>query len=107
MINRYEVRFGAGDPVAYGDWRSIAGSNNTTKEYTVTSLGNGTRYSFELRTVNALGAGEAASAATTLIENPTAEVAIPSAALRLVVASRLGKPTTLTRKSSGARWLCW
>ena len=82
MITRYEMRFGTGDPVDYGDWRTIARSNSRTNEHTVIGLVNGTRYSFELRSVNALGTGEAASTATTLIENPSAEVTMPPSALR-------------------------
>ena len=90
-IIRYEMRFGTGSPVAYGDWRTITGSNSRTKEHTVTGLTNGTRYSFELRSVNALGAGEAAATATTLIENPSMEVTMPSSPLREAVVRYLGK----------------
>ena len=90
-ITRYEMRFGTGDPVDYGDWRTIAGSNSRTNKHTVIGLVNGTRYSFELRSVNALGTGEVASTATTLIENPSAEVTVQSSALREAVASYLGK----------------
>lgn len=90
-VSHYEMRTGVGDPVAYSDWRAIDGSSGRTKEYAVTGLENGKRYWFQLRSVGPLGTAEAALANVALAENPSAEVTIPSGALRDEVMSRLGK----------------
>ena len=55
-ITKYQYRRKTGDG-AYGNWTDIGGSSWTTTTHTVTGLGNGTQYGFQLRAVNAIGEG--------------------------------------------------
>ncbi len=55
-ITKYQYRRKTGDG-AYGTWTDIGGSSWTTTTHTVTGLGNGTQYGFQLRAVNAIGEG--------------------------------------------------
>ena len=98
-IIRYEMRIGTGDPVTFAPWETIAGSNWRTFQHTVTGLANGTRYVFELRTVNVRGAGKVATAHVALVTDPSAEAEIPSPMVREIVAEQLGKTAdaTITR----------
>ncbi len=62
-ITKYQVRQGTGDPVVWGAWADITG----TTSHTVTSLTNGTEYSFQVRAVtgtSVLGAMSATATAT-------------------------------------------
>ena len=53
-----------------GDWMDVSGADTTS--YSVTGLDNGTAYNFEVRAVNAFGAGEAGSASATPATTPSA-----------------------------------
>ena len=75
-VTGYEVRFGA-DGGAFGDWRRAGGGGART--YTVRNLDNGTEYAFELRAVNAVGAGEAIPAAATPVAAPGRPVDLSAA----------------------------
>ncbi len=61
-------------------WMAIVGSGAATNRYVVTGLVNGVSYDFEVRAINAVGAGSAASASATPaavpIEPPNAEVSV-------------------------------
>ena len=74
-ITEYEycVRTAGAGVCADADWMTILGSNADTVRYTVTGLVNGTRYTFELRAVNAGGPG----AATTVDATPMAPIGRP------------------------------
>ena len=63
-ITRYEVRQKAG-ALDWGAWTEIGSSDENTTSHTVTGLANGTAYTFEVRAVNATGAGAASSAGAT------------------------------------------
>ncbi len=51
-ITGYEIRQGTGDPVDWGAWGAISGSDANTTSTTVSSLTVGTAYSFQIRAVN-------------------------------------------------------
>ena len=53
-----------------GEWMDVDGAD--TSSYSVTDLMNGTAYTFEVRAVNAFGAGEAGSASATPATTPSA-----------------------------------
>ena len=55
-----------------GEWMDIDGSDADTSSHSVTDLMNGTAYTFEVRAVNAFGAGEAGSAMATPATTPSA-----------------------------------
>ena len=55
-----------------GEWMDIDGSDADTSSHSVTGLDNGTAYTFEVRAVNAFGAGEADSASATPATTPSA-----------------------------------
>ena len=59
-ITKYQYRRKTGDG-AYGNWTDIGGSSWTTTTHTVTGLGNGTQYGFQLRAVNAIDEGPAST----------------------------------------------
>ena len=63
-ITGYEIRRKAGSG-AYGSWSDISGSGANTTSHSVTSLTNGTAYTFELRAENASGAGAGAEVSAT------------------------------------------
>ncbi len=65
-ITKYQVRQGTGDPVMWGAWADITG----TTSHTVTSLTNGTEYSFQVRAVTGTATFGAMSA--TAMATPTA-----------------------------------
>ena len=65
-ITKYQVRQGTGDPVMWGAWADITG----TTRHTVTSLTNGTEYSFQVRAVTGTATFGAMSATATA--TPTA-----------------------------------
>ncbi len=75
-VTGYEVRFGAAGG-AFGTWRRAGGGS--AREYTVRDLDNGTEYAFELRAVNAVGAGEAIPAAATPVAAPGRPVDLTAA----------------------------
>ena len=53
---KYRQKAGAGD---WGDWTPIPGSGASTTSHTVTTLTNGTEYTFQVRAVNSAGDGTA------------------------------------------------
>ncbi len=59
---QYRMRTGDG---GFATWTDIADSDTTTTGHTVTDLINGVVYTFEIRAMNAMGAGTAGSASAT------------------------------------------
>ena len=85
-ITKYQVRYIEGASVPDSEpWTDIAGSNAGTTGHTVTGLANDTLHAFEIRAVNADGAG-AASAVTA-----TPKLAVPDAPGNLTAAPGDGK----------------
>ena len=60
-ITGYELRYRAG-AAAFGSWTALAGTDASTVRTVLRDLDNGVPHVFELRAVNAAGAGYAASA---------------------------------------------
>ena len=76
-ITKYQLRRKAGSSFVADDdglWADIAGSGSGTTGHVVSGLANGTGYVFELRAVNASGAGAVSDSATA-----TPELAVPEA----------------------------
>ncbi|WP_446831834.1 fibronectin type III domain-containing protein [Candidatus Foliamicus sp.] len=71
-ISKWQVRHKAGTSFANTDdlWTDIAGSAASTNGHTVTGLTNGTQYVFQVRAVNAVGAGAASADMTETPEAP-------------------------------------
>ncbi len=97
---RYEYRqkTGAGD---YAPWTFVIGSGTDTAGHIVTGLANGTSYQFQLRAVNANGAGAAAETAPVTVATtpgrPRSLRAVPgnqSARLFWTASSDGGSPIT-------------
>ncbi len=66
---QYRMRTGDG---GFATWTDVADSGAATSGHTVTGLINGVSYTFEVRAVNAMGAGAAASASATPAVVPSA-----------------------------------
>lgn len=65
-ITRYQYRQSTDSGSNWSpDWTNITGSDKNTTSHTVTSLTNGTKYTFEVRAVNATGNGAAGSVTAT------------------------------------------
>ena len=64
-IGRYEYRYSDGQ--TWTAWTTVAGGADA-REQTVTGLTNGTQYTFEVRAVNRVGAGEALSVTATPVQ---------------------------------------
>ena len=78
-ISDYEVRYAEGTSVPSTDsWTALG---QTTTSHTVTSLGKGTEYTFEVRAVNSVGGGtEASVTETTLTTVPSAPTSLTATA---------------------------
>ena len=63
-ISKYQYRQGSGSPFSWGSWADIGSSTATTTSHTVTSLTNGTEYSFQVRAFLGSMAGAASSTVT-------------------------------------------
>ena len=84
----YRMRIGDG---AWGAWTAVPGGGSATTGHTVTGLENGTAYGFQVRAVNAGGAGAASVEATATPAAPGVAVDIPDPSLRRVLERALHK----------------
>ena len=64
-ITGYQIRQSTDGGSTWSAWTDISGSDDTTVTHTVSSLTNGTKYTFELRAVVGTTNGEAASVSAT------------------------------------------
>jgi len=67
-LDRYETRYSSDDGSTWSSW---ATTGSITTAVTVTGLDNGTGYVFQVRAVNANGAGDASTSTTTLTPTGT------------------------------------
>ncbi len=81
---QYRQRRGDG---AFGTWIDVADSDAATTGHTVTDLINGVVYTFEVRAMNAMGAGAAGSASATPAVVPPAPTLVAEAGDMAVVLS--------------------
>ena len=84
----YRQRAGEGE---WGPWTTVPDSGPETRAHTVADLENGTAYGFQIRAVNAGGAGPASAEATATPVAPGVPVEIPDANLRQVLELALDK----------------
>ena len=89
----------------WGAWTAIGGSGAATAGHTVTGLENGTAYGFQVRAVNAGGAGPASAEATATPDVPGVPVEIPDANLRRVLEQALGRSSGETITDADLRTL--
>ncbi|MCL2065929.1 MAG: fibronectin type III domain-containing protein [Treponema sp.] len=75
VITKYQYSYGAAGGYTQ-NWTDIPGSNVEATSYTVTSLTNGTSYTFEVRAVNAIGNGASSGTQTA---TPTPDATVPAA----------------------------
>ena len=75
-ISKYQYRQGSGSPLVYGSWTDIGSSDATTTTHNVTSLTNGTEYSFQVRAVaGTLTGTESATVTATPMVPPVVSIA--------------------------------
>ena len=101
-ITKWQVRHRAGTSFADTDdlWTDIAGSGASTTSHTVTGLTNGTQYVFQVRAVNAVGAGAASADMT---ETPEAPNNAPTVANAIADQSVVvGSTLTVDLEASGS-----
>ena len=84
----YRLRTGDGE---WGEWTAVPESGQETAGHTVADLENGVAYGFQVRAVNAGGAGPASAEATATPVAPGVPVEIPDANLRRALEETLGK----------------
>ena len=84
----YRQRAGEGE---WGPWTTVPDSGPETTAHTVADLENGTAYGFQVRAVNAGGAGPASAEATATPVAPGVPVEIPDANLRRTLEVALDK----------------
>ena len=76
QISKYQYRQGSGSPLVWGSWTDIGSSDATTTSHTVTSLTNGTEYSFQVRAFVGSTAGtESAIVTATPVAPPVVSIA--------------------------------
>ena len=76
-ISKYQYRQGSGSPLVYGSWTDINNSDATTTTHTITSLTNGTEYSFQVRAVagGSVNGAESSTVTATPMVSPTVSIA--------------------------------
>ena len=84
----YRMRIGDG---AWGAWTEVPGSGPDTTGHSVTGLANGTAYGFQVRAVNAGGAGPRSLEVIAAPFAPGVPVDIPDPNLRQALERRFGK----------------
>ena len=84
----YRLRKGDGE---WGPWTTVPDSSPETAGHTVADLENGITYGFQIRAVNAGGAGPASAEATATPVVPAVPIEIPDAKLRRGLEGVLGK----------------
>ncbi len=104
-ITGYQTRQSTDGGSTWSAWTDISGSDDTTVTHTVSSLTNGTKYTFELRAVVGTTNGEAASVSATPAAALVHNLGMPAKNSNNVIANDAAQAFTTGSHEAGYRLL--